>query len=89
MKICILKTSNLDSRSNLSYVISNVFFPSSFEGNFCAHNAYKDTNLILHLVDFVTTPAEKVFHKDFIGLVFVMPENFCKAIIDFGKKEKL
>lgn len=62
-KICKLNTSNLDSRSDLGYVISNVFFPSSFKWDFCAHNANKDTNLVLHLVNLVIIPAEKVFSK--------------------------
>lgn len=85
LKICKLKTPNLDSRSNLVYVISNVFFSSSFKWDFGAHNAYKDTNLILYLVNFVTTPAEKGFST--VSLVscnhcVVIARELCKGIID-------
>lgn len=63
LKICKLNSSYLDSRSNLRYVISDVFFSSSFKWDFCAHDAYKDTNLVLYLVNLVIIPAEKVFSK--------------------------
>ena len=81
LKICKLRASNLDSRSNLRYVVSNVFFSGSFKWDFCAHNTYKDTNLVLYLVDFVTTPAEKVFSFTSYYRV-VIARELCKAIID-------
>jgi hypothetical protein len=85
LKLCKLKCSNLDSRSNLGYVVSNVFFSSSFKWDFCAHNAYKDTNLVLYLVNLVITPAEKVFSK--VSLVtamlwIVIAKELNKTIID-------
>lgn len=50
--------SYLDSRSYLTYVISNILLASSFKGDFGANNAHKDTNPVLCLVDLVTVPTK-------------------------------
>lgn len=49
----------LDSRSYLTYVISNVFLSCPFERYFSTDNADKDANLILCLVNLVTAPTER------------------------------
>lgn len=50
---------HLNSISNLTYVISNIFLSSPFKRNFGAYNANKNADFILRLVNFVTVPTER------------------------------
>ena len=47
--------------SDLNVVVPDVLLRGSFEGNFCAHYADKNTNLVVVLVDFVRTPVQPLY----------------------------
>lgn len=64
------QNTHLDSRSYLIYIISNILLSSPFKRDLSAYNANEDAYFILHLIDLVTTPTEKMIQWELVLVKF-------------------